>query len=274
MAVRTLIAALALVGTGAAALPAPMLAELKPATMEAYQRYIRRVEADVDRRIRGEQPFLWSDSSQARLARLRRGDIVTERTAGNGPVEVPDGLVHDWSGAVFVPGVNLHDALTLLQNYDGHKSVYPEVADSKLLSRNGDQFSIFLRLKKKKFLVTVVLNTTHDAQYFRLDATRGHSRSHATRITQVDNPGERDEREMPPGDDSGYMWALNSYWRFAARDGGVYLECQAVSLSRRIPTGLGWLVGPLVNDLPGESLAGTLSATRAALTRRTVELHR
>lgn len=45
------------------------------------------------------------------------------------------------------------------------------------------------------------------------------------------------------------------------------MECQAVSLSRDIPWGLDWLIGPIVNDLPRESLANTLLATRTALGR-------
>jgi hypothetical protein len=63
------------------------------------------------------------------------------------------------------------------------------------------------------------------------------------------------------------MWRLNSYWRFVERDGGVYIECQAVSLSRGIPVKwlLGWLIGPIVNDLPKESLLNTLTATRAGV---------
>jgi hypothetical protein len=63
------------------------------------------------------------------------------------------------------------------------------------------------------------------------------------------------------------MWALNSYWRFLERDGGVYVECQAVSLSRDIPWPLRLLpfVPGIIGDLPKESLEGTLTATRDAL---------
>jgi hypothetical protein len=259
-------AAMGLIGLSAAPAPAAV-SDLRPTTVEAFQRYVQGVEAGIDSRIGGQQTFLWADSSPARLARVRRGEVVTERASGSQPVGVPDGLVHDWIGAVFIPGVGLSDTIAFLQNYDQHKSFYREVIDSKLLSREGEHFVVFLRLQKKK-VITVVLNTAHDARYVPLDATRWHSRSRSTRIAEVQNPGTPDERELPVGGGHGFMWFLNSYWRFAERDGGVYVECQAVSLSRGIPWGLGWLIGPIVNDLPRESLANTLIATRAALVAR------
>jgi hypothetical protein len=45
----------------------------------------------------------------------------------------------------------------------------------------------------------------------------------------------------------------------------VYLECQAISLSRDVPVGLGWLINPIVRSLPRESLTNTLRETRQAL---------
>jgi len=109
----------------------------------------------------------------------------------------------------------------------------------------------------------VVLNTEHDARYFPLDATRCYSRSCATRIAEVEHPGTPEERELPPGNDQGFLWRLNSYWRFEERDGGVYVECEAISLTRPVPAGLGWLIEPFIKNLPRESLANTLRETRA-----------
>ena len=69
------------------------------------------------------------------------------------------------------------------------------------------------------------------------------------------------------GSDGGYLWRLNSYWRFIARDGGVYVECESITLTRGIPTGFGWLVRPFVTSIPRESLAFTLETTRTRLSR-------
>jgi len=49
------------------------------------------------------------------------------------------------------------------------------------------------------------------------------------------------------------------------RDGGVYLQSEVASLTRDIPTGLGWMIRPFVTDIPKESLTFTLQATRKAV---------
>ena len=129
--------------------------------------------------------------------------------------------MHDWIGAVFIPRVKLAQVITFVQDYNHHKDFYgPEVVDARILSRNGEHFVIYMRLKKGKMGVEVVLNTEHDAQFSPLDQTRWHSRSRTTRIAELENPGTPKEREKPVGGDGGYMWSLNSYWRFVERDGG------------------------------------------------------
>ena len=238
--------------------------ELKPATAVAFDRYVRVAEARIDARLHGPQ-FLWADDSPARLKALRDGQVVVEPVVGQGDLAVAGGLVHDWIGGVFVPGTTLGRVLATVQDYDRDKVTHrPEVIDSKLLSRDGNHFHIYLRLMKKKVL-TVVLNTEHDVLYSAVDGARCHSRSYSTRIAEVVDPGKSGEREHPIGNDSGFLWRLNSYWRFEERDGGVYVECQAISLSRDVPTGLGWLIEPIVRQLPAESLMNTLRSTRNAI---------
>jgi hypothetical protein len=65
------------------------------------------------------------------------------------------------------------------------------------------------------------------------------------------------------------MWGMETWWRMEERDGGVYVQSEVVSLTRDIPTGLGWMIGPFVNSIPQESLAFTLEATRKAVVART-----
>jgi hypothetical protein len=133
------------------------------------------------------------------------------------------------------------------------------------VGRKGEEFQVYLRLVKKKVL-TVVLDTYHEVHYFQVDATRWYSRSTSTRISEVENAGKADERVLPPGEGHGFLWRLNSYWRFQERDGGVYVECEAISLTRAIPVGLGWMIQPIIRSLPRDSLIHTLEATRSALT--------
>jgi hypothetical protein len=243
-------------------------AELKQATVEAFDRYSASVERRVDGQLsRGE--LMWIDAQPQREAlyeRLRRGELVIESALAPG-AKVPNGLIHHWVGAVFVPRATLKQTLAVVQDYNKHDQVYhPEIIVSRLISRDGDRFRVFLRMKKKK-VITVVLNTEHDAQYFSLDDARVHSRSYSTRITEVENSDRPDGPEKPPGTGHGFLWRLNSWWRFHEKDGGVYIECESASLTRDIPTGLGWMIRPFVSELPKEALTATLNSTRRALAR-------
>ncbi len=136
-----------------------------------------------------------------------------------------------------------------------------------MLSRQGDTFLLYQRLLKKKVL-TAVLDTWHEAKYRKLSATRTVVQSRATRIREVKNAGEPDETLLPEGNDSGFLWRLNLYWKLEQDDDGVFAECHSVSLSRRIPTGLGWLIKPFVRKMPRESLETSLQATRVAVMNR------
>jgi hypothetical protein len=243
-------------------------AELKPATVEAFNRY----SASVERRIEGQLSrgeLMWIDAQPQRdaiYARLRRAELVIESALAPG-AKAPDGLIHHWVGAVFVPGATLKETLALVQDYANHDKVYqPEIIASRLISREGNRFRVFLRMKKKK-VITVVLNTEHDAEFFPIGEKRVHSRSYSTRIAEVEDAARPDGPEKPPGSGHGFLWRLNSWWRFREGDGGVYVECESASLTRSIPTGLGWMIRPFVSELPKEALTATLNSTRRALAR-------
>lgn len=238
--------------------------QLKPAASEAFDDYCRRVESRLDGQV-NSPVFLWVDQSEERRNRVRGGEVVAESLGRKDPAPVPGGLIHDWAGAVFIPGTMVDKVLALVENYDHHRDVYrPEVVASKLVSRKDNDFKIYLRLLKKK-VITVVLDTYYDVHYVRAGDGRWYSRSYSTRIQEVENAGKSDERVLPVGNDHGFLWRLNSYWRFAERDGGVYMECEAVSLTRDIPAGLGWLLEPIIRQLPRESLVETLRKARGAL---------
>jgi hypothetical protein len=218
-------------------------------------------------------PFLWVDGLPIQqreevYGRLKRGEVVTQKLEtleGGASLPVPGGLIHHWMGVVFIPAANLKQTLALLQGYGEHERIYsPSVLRSKLIQHNGDDFKFFLRLRQKK-LVTVVLDTEYEVHYMHLDPARACSWSHSTRVAEVESVGQPGEHERPMGDNRGFLWRLNSYWRFGERDGGVYIQLEAISLTRDIPDGLGWLVRPIITSIPRESLVFTLSRTREAL---------
>jgi len=239
--------------------------QLRPPTVEAFNKYIQTIEWAADETLRAAGSFLWSEMDSARTRQIRAGQVVAQFWAGRGPVKVPDGLIHDWVGAAFIPGTTVDDTLALIQDYDNHKNIYrPEVLASRLIRHHGDDFQIYLRLLKKK-IITVVLDTDHEVHYFSLDRSRWMCRSYTTRIAEVENAGSPHERVLPPDTGHGFLWRLYSYWRFEERDRGVYIECRAISLTRDVPFGLGWAIEPIIQKLPRESLIKTLEDTRNAL---------
>jgi hypothetical protein len=254
-----------------------MSADLEPKTLEAFNRYVQATEARIDKELTRPGAFLYVESlaepkRSETLAGIRKGDIYMEplktRDASGAVIEAPDGLIHHWIGAVFIPGATLGEVLNLVQDYDHHQDVYkPEVIRSKLIHHEGNNYQIYYRLVKKK-VITITLNTNHDVQYFPIDPTHCRSRSVATRIAEVVDAGQPDEHEKPVGHDGGFLWRLNSYWRFEEKDQGVYVEVESISLTRDIPMGMGWMISPFVTGIPRESLLMTLGSTRSAVEAR------
>ena len=239
--------------------------ELSPETVADFDKYVLEVEARLQERIDGSRPFLWSDEDAGRRRRLADGEVVAE-TFGRNPVEVRRGLIHGWIGAVFIPGTSLESVREFLQDFDRHEAVYPEVIDSKSLGAGSREGSVrgYLKLKREKVL-TAVLATEHEAVFTERDATHWHSQSKSTRIVEVVDFGTPDERELPEGKDSGFLWRMNSYWLLEQLDGGVVAELLSVSLSRAPPTGTGWMVRPFITSIPEESLRAMLEVTRDVL---------
>ena len=248
-------------------------AAFKPKTMEAFATYVQATDVRNVSELQKGKDLLWVDTlPQAARDRayqsLARGELQIERrtTGEDGhAIPCPEGMIHHWEGLVYIPGVHVDDVLRILEDYDQHSSYYaPDVTASKLESREGQHFRVFLRFRRQK-VITVVLNTEHDVRYFRDGPDRAHSRSSATHIAEVDNPGKSNEHEKPREGDGGFLWGMDTWWRMEEKDGGIYLQSEVVSLTRDIPAGLAWMIGPFVTSIPKDTLAFTLEATRKAV---------
>ena len=232
----------------AATLPlaAQFQVHLNPKTDQAFDDYRKAAEAKLD----GHPRF---------PSRLQPGQVEIVPTNKVGSMDVKDGMIHDWTAAIVVPGVTVDKALAVLQNYAEYKNVYRgDVTDSKLLRHDGGLWQIHLRMVKKQ-IFTVVLNGDFDVQYLALGNNRWSILSRSTRIAEMDG-----DRELPVGTSRGFLWRINAYWLIEPRPEGVYLECRAISLSRAIPFGLG-LAQPFLATVPRESLQSTMEATLRAL---------
>ena len=272
---RTSIALILLAGLSLA--PPLLSAETPtPETLKAFDSYVNAAEARSNEELATRKNFLWLDvlpepERERSYRRLKHQQTVIRHSsscASRDCSNIPGGIIHDWTGITFVPGVTLQQTLTAIQDYDRDVDYYgPTVLRAKLLSREGNAFRVFLRLKETH-VVTVVLDTEYEIQYLVIDNAHAASVSHSTRITEIESAGSPQEHATSPTDNHGFLWRLNSYWRFYQADGGVYIQCNAISLTRDVPVALGWLIGPFIEKVPRESLDFTLTATRKALLKK------
>jgi hypothetical protein len=237
-------------------------AALAPETMAAYQKYIAMIQPRLHAQNNSQGGFLWIDSDVGRRQSVRNGKIATEKITS---LEVPGGMIQHWIGGEFLPGVTLAQVEQADQDYAAYAKVYaPDISRPKVLAHNGDNFVVSYRITKTKVL-TAVMDTVHAIQYEPLAPGRLAMESRSESVRQVDDAGKPSEQVLAEGEGDGFLWAMNSYWRMEERDGGVYVECEAITLSRGVPLGLGALVNPMLQSFAEESLKKTLEAKRQAV---------
>jgi len=246
--------------------PAPCPAvRLSDAGAHAFDSYVSVLEARLERQHFRAETYV----SEPITSQLLAGKVTVAPVDG-GSWTVPGGRIHHWRAAALVPAATAEGLLALLHD-SAHLARYyaPEVVASRPIPGG-----VAMRFKKQR-IVTVVLDAEFETRAALDRGRRGYSISRSTHIWQVDRPGTPAERRLPEGTGDGFLWRLNSYWSFTQTTDGLLMECEAVSLTRDVPTGLGWLIMPIVESLPRASLEFTLAATRKALTESTTqEAHR
>ena len=190
--------------------------------------------------------------------------IVEKLTPATG-AELPGAMLHDWRGTAFVPGAKAADFERLMRDFNAYPQHFaPQVLRRKCWRSRAIIIRSTMRVAQKH-VITVVMDTAYDVTFGQLDAQHGYSISRSTKISEIDSPGTANERALAPSEEHGFLWRLNTYWSYEERDGGLYMQIESVSLTRSIPTGLGWAIGPFVESVPRESLEFTLRSTCKAL---------
>jgi hypothetical protein len=245
----------------------------------AFESYIADLEGRLARQHADPEHYTAVLSRQGPMRtdaerQLLAGDVLV----GHGNVErvnvgswpVDGGLLHHSRAAAFVPGGSAQDMLALLRDYN-HLALYysPEVVSSRVLANEGSVATVVMRLKKQQ-VITVVVDGEFQVDSGLAGGGRGYSFSRSTHIWQIDRPGTASERRLAEGEGEGFLWRLNSYWSFEKWRDGLVIECEAVSLTRAVPPGLGWLIAPIIGTLPRDSLQFTLTATKRVLAARAV----
>ena len=258
---------------GLAAVSAAVLgaAELKEETLAAWNRYIAATEQRIARELEDGERFLVLDfllDAEQMHSELLAGRPVLDRMETRDEqgerIEVPKGRIHHWRGAILVPNADLDEVVDGLQYSIPPEELQSDVIESRVLWREGNRLRSFLKLNRKT-VVTMHYNTEHEVEYFRPGGGRAWSRSVSTRVVELDKFGTAEEREKPVGNDSGYLWRLNAYWRYQQVAGGVLMECEIVTLSRSVPFLLRWMVSPIINRESRSALLDMLQAMQTKL---------
>jgi hypothetical protein len=241
-------------------------AELSPETLEAWQRHVDAADAQMQCRVKPGGTFMWMDEKPGYRLRVTEGEVVVEPTHGHGAIAVRGGLIHDWTGAAFIPNTTLDKFLGVVDDYDRYQDFYrPAVIDSHIITRDGDTDRYSMRLVNKLSLFAYAADTENQVQTFPLDGNRAYVISQSNSIREIRDYGKSSQHELPPDEGDGFIWRLHSISRYEQRDGGVYVELEAIALSRDIPGSLRWIVGPLVAKMSRNSLVISLTQTREAL---------
>lgn len=226
--------------------------------------YAKKVEKQLQNRWQGPEPFLAIDKTPADRVKVLQGELLIRPGSDPNPVSISKGLIHDWVGDVFIPNTTMNKVLAVLQDFNRHHEIYPEIIQSKLVQRNGDNLTGYWRLQRRNAFVTVALDVTQDAHYEQIAPGKWICRAYASQISEVDNPGTAEERKLASGEGYGFLWRLYGYWSLEAANGGIMAESRSLSLSRDIPSALAWAIKPLIQNVPRESLESTLRNTRSA----------
>jgi len=246
--------------------PALDAGQLKPEALQAWNQYVQQANARVRTRLQPDEQFLWIDEQPGRKEQVRAGEILVAPIDSHIPKSVPSGLIHDWIAAAFFPNTTLSEVLVVVRDYDHYPEFYkPYVMEAKPLSQAAEEDRFSMTLLNKSLFQRTALENDYETTYFRLSPSRIYSVSRTTRVQEIDDLGRPSQHEMPVDTGNGYIWRLFSTSRMEERDGGVYVEIEAIALSRDVPGAFRWFVDPIVRRVSRDAMITTLKQTSDAV---------
>jgi hypothetical protein len=241
-------------------------AELQKDTLQAWNQYVRASDLQVQEHADGKMPFLWIDQSPDHAAHLRRGEVIVAPLVGHGNQNVPNGLVHHWVGAVFIPHATIASLINVVNNFERYKEIYrPLVVESATTACTDYEQEYSMVWRHRVLMVDAAARGEYKTKLYSVDPRRAYAVTEVSRIQEIQGFGGREQVLLAPDTGSGFIWRIRSVSRYEERDGGVYLEIEAFALTRDIPPSMRWLVSPIVNHLSINSLKMTLRQTRDAV---------
>ena len=246
--------------------------ELKQETLSAWETYLRTASLRMQRNLRSTEntstgnPFLWIEEQSDRSQRVRQGAVLIAPVGEANPQNVHDGLIHDWIGAIFIPGARINEVFAVVQDFNRYKDFYkPTVIESTLLRQTGEEYEFSILGLKRVLFEKVVLEGQFESHCSDVDGTRRFCISSSTRIQEIKDYGQPDEHKLPPNEGHGYLWRVYSLTKFEERDGGVYIEVEAIALSRDVSASFRWLTKSVIERVSRDSMSTILQRTKDAV---------
>ncbi len=239
--------------------------KLHDETLAAWNEYVQLVCSRTENHAH-QVPFLWITELPPRSAEVHAGEIAVWNQRNDGSFSVPHGLIHDWLGAVFIPHSSISNVLSVIRNYGRYAEIYnPAVIQAQALPsyKLDDRFSMIVL--HKELFVTAAVRGEYETRYVQIDENHWYSISRSTRLQAIQNVNTPEMHVLPPDEGPGYIWRLLSVTKFEQSDDGVYVEMEALALSRDVPLMWRWLVDPIIAKLGKNSVHTTLEQTRKAV---------
>jgi hypothetical protein len=233
-----------------------LAADLQPRSAQAYDKYAGGMTGD----------FFSRATRNSTTARRCDGVITARAANGDGILNVPDGLIHHWLGLAFVQGATLKSVVQVARDYSSYPRTFKSVVSSKVLSQQGDAYRVLIRLKEDAGL-TAVLDVRSAVEYRTQRDGSITAISRSEEIREVENAGKSNEKLLPVGHDSGYLWRAQTLTHFIPEEGGVFVVMETMGLSRQFPPLTGWIIEPIARRIGRKSVEGSLNEFLVAIRR-------
>ena len=238
-------------------------ADLTPAALAAFAAQFDHSSQALTEHI--ERPPV---GSEAERMGVRAGATLLRPATGDGIIEAPGGLIHNWRGAIFIPKVTLDQVVEVSRRYPDYPDIFGPITGAKVLVDDGTALVVQFRMKQSAGGMSATLDLRSRIRYVRHDARHVYSVSVTEDVHEIKDAGKPTERPIEPGKDHGYLWRAGSFSRFIAGDGGVYMEMETIALSRPFPPMLGWFIEPIARRLGQRSVERSMVEFRQAVLMR------
>ena len=251
-----------------AVIPGRARGEPRPEAIAAFNSTIQSIEVRLTKQHQTAAGFVVPLAQGAEAAeRLHRGELIVERVPPSSGQTLPGAMLHHWRGTAFAPGARAAEFERLMRDFEAYPRTFsPQVLRATATAQSDNHIQAWMRVRQRH-VITVVMDSSYDVTFGRLDAVHGYSLSRSTKMSEISSAGTKEEHALGGEEEHGFLWRQNTYWSYEERDGGLYMQIESVSLTRAIPAGLGWAVGPFVESVPRESLEFTLRSVCSALHR-------